>query len=440
MPTAVDLAEYLARQDLAVPVPSFPIDRSVIARPGLYSWWVDDEGRGVLEDGLGAPLESLIYAGQAGATSTRSAKPSTATLGSRILNNHLRGTAYGSTFRKSLSAVLLQPLGLVIDKPYHLTKVDNERVSQWMRNHLSIVVCPFDDRDILRAIEDEVVRILDPPLNLDGMPRDTTRQRLSQLRRQLSQPSAIKVASDGPGASPEVAEALDATEAPEPSEVRFMVPTGGPDDWRRLLADPDLHWVVGRSARTLAHAWEDVDGWPPEIAIALARVPALAGLRPVYGFPEFKTPLPGGRRSSQTDLMVIATDGKRRATVAIERKVDETFGDYVVDWLGADPSPGKLHRLGYLADLLGVSTDDLSHIRYQLVHRSAAAKIEGARNGSEVGIMLVHSWAANLEGFDDFAQFAGLLGAKAEPGTVVFSESADLWLGWVTGDSRYLAY
>jgi hypothetical protein len=361
-------------------------------------------------------------------------------LGSRIINNHLRGTAYGSTFRKSISAILLEPLDLVLEKPNHLTRADNDRVSQWMRNHLSVVVYPYDDRVSLKLFEDEVVRLLDPPLNLDGMPRTPVRQRLSLLRQQLSCPELPPARSEGPGDSSEMVEVLEESEAPEPGEVRFMVPTGGPDTWRRLLADPDLHWVVGRSARTLAHAWEDANGWPREIAGALARVPQLEGLRPVYGFPEFKTPLPGGRRASQTDLMVIATDGERRATVAIEGKVDETFGDPVTQWLGDHPSLGKRERLSYLAELLTVSADDLLGIRYQLVHRSAAAKIEAARNGSDIAMMLVHSWAPNLEGFYDFGEFARLLDVRAEVGSLEFSDSAGLWLGWVPGDPKYLSY
>ncbi len=218
-----------------------------------------------------------------------------------------------------------------------------------------------------------------------------------------------------------------------------MVPSGGPDDWRRLLADPDLHWVVGRSARTLAFAWESAVGWPTEIGDALRVTSSLAAFRPVYGFPEFKTPLPGGTRASQTDLLVLATDGQKGATVAIEGKVDEPFGETVEIWLGLDPSPEKLQRLGYLAQVLGLSPATLSPIRYQLVHRAAAAKIEAANNGSAVAVMLVHSWAPGLEGFDDFTSFAALLGIEAEHGRIDTSASADLWLGWIKGDPRHLS-
>jgi hypothetical protein len=138
--------------------------------------------------------------------------------------------------------------------------------------------------------------------------------------------------------------------------------------------------------------------------------------------------------------MVIATDGTRRATVAIEGKVDETFGEIVRDWLGPAPSPGKLLRLDFLAGLLSLDADDLTDTRYQLVHRTAAAKLEAALNGSDIAIMLVHSWGRQLDGFSDFRAFGELLGAEAQPGEIHLSESAGLWIGWVAGDQKYLEY
>jgi hypothetical protein len=56
-----------------------------LAKPGLYSWWIDDAGAADLSRGLGhlvAP--GLIYAGQAGATKEPSGKTSGATLALRV--------------------------------------------------------------------------------------------------------------------------------------------------------------------------------------------------------------------------------------------------------------------------------------------------------------------------------------------------------------------
>lgn len=222
--------------------------------------------------------------------------------------------------------------------------------------------------------------------------------------------------------------------------MRFLVPTDGPAGWQRLLADPELHWVTGRSARTMAHAWEDTNGWPEEIAAALGAVPELQNLTPVYGFPEFKVPLPGGSRSSQTDLMVVATDGSHSATIAIEGKVNESFGPLVDDWLGFDPSSGKETRLEYLCGKLSIPRDIVGSLRYQLLHRTASAKIEAERNGSSIAAMLVHSWGAEDDGFADYQRFAETLGVEAGVGTFSYSGPAHVWLGWVRGDAKYLTY
>lgn len=41
----------------------------------------------------------------------------------------------------------------------------------------------------------------------------------------------------------------------------IYIPTTSPEDWRRLLAEPDKHWKRGYSARALACCWE-TEGFP----------------------------------------------------------------------------------------------------------------------------------------------------------------------------------
>ena len=44
------------------------------------------------------------------------------------------------------------------------------------------------------------------------------------------------------------------------------LPTVGPQDWQKLLADPEKQWRTGYSARTIAYAWEAAKGhFPPEV-------------------------------------------------------------------------------------------------------------------------------------------------------------------------------
>jgi HB1, ASXL, restriction endonuclease HTH domain len=54
-----------------------------------------------------------------------------------------------------------------------------------MQTHLRVAVHPYPDRDALGDLERRVLAALDPPLNLEGMPRTVLRQRLSALRRHL---------------------------------------------------------------------------------------------------------------------------------------------------------------------------------------------------------------------------------------------------------------
>src|SRR5437773_5971631 len=88
---------------------------------------------------------------------------------------------------------------------------------------------------------------------------------------------------------------------------RILIPTEKVEDWKRFLAQPELHWKVGFSAMTIAKTWEDAGGMPPEVVRILNTAgPDLSGLDPLAIIPEYKVPLPGGARASQTDVFVVA--------------------------------------------------------------------------------------------------------------------------------------
>jgi hypothetical protein len=143
--------------------------------PGLYSWWVDDQGAADVSRGLGLPFESgLIYAGLAGATRWPSGTRSRSTLWLRIATMHLAGSHEFSTFRRTLGALLANASGS--------TRVNEEQLSEWMRDHLRVVVVPSEDRDELGRLETRVLKMLDPPLNLQGMTSTPVRKRLKLLR------------------------------------------------------------------------------------------------------------------------------------------------------------------------------------------------------------------------------------------------------------------
>ena len=81
---------------------------------------------------------------------------------------------------------------------------------------------------------------------------------------------------------------------------KFFVPTTGPEDWRKLLAEPDKHWRSGFSAKALAHCWEDADGFPDSVTQVFSRsgVKQFTDIELLLAFPEYKVPLRGGRRAS----------------------------------------------------------------------------------------------------------------------------------------------
>lgn len=126
--------------------------------------------------GLGHPVEpGLIYAGLTGATHWPSGKRSASTLYGRVIGDHLRGRASGSTFRLTLGAILGSANGW--------QQIDEAAVTAWMARHLRVRPAPADDRDSLGRLETEVLARLDPPLNLGKVPTTPLRRRLTELRR-----------------------------------------------------------------------------------------------------------------------------------------------------------------------------------------------------------------------------------------------------------------
>jgi hypothetical protein len=128
-------------------------------------------------------------------------------------------------------------------------------------------------------------------------------------------------------------------------------------------------------------------------------------------------------------------------TIAVEGKAQEPFGDSTVaDWRATD-NRGRTDRLRQLLSTLELPDDDrLAQVRYQLLHRTAAAIIEARRFGASHALMLVHSFSTpsaerHDAWFEDFAAFAALYGVSATKGSVVRAGrlgDVTLHLGWVS--------
>jgi len=224
--------------------------------------------------------------------------------------------------------------------------------------------------------------------------------------------------------------------------TRILTFTSGPDDWKALLADPEKQWKTGYSARTLAYCWEAADGFPPEFAEAFQRTdePSLMDLTPVLAIPEFKVPLPGGVRSSQNDLFVLARGAKGPVTMMVEGKVSESFGPTLGEWRGG-ASQGKKVRLRFLLRTLGLNHVPARSIRYQLLHRAASSIVTGEQFRAAAAVMLVHSFSEQRVGWPDYQKFAALFGVAAVEGVVQRlgrASSIPLFGVWLVGNCGFL--
>jgi hypothetical protein len=223
---------------------------------------------------------------------------------------------------------------------------------------------------------------------------------------------------------------------------RILKFTSGPADWQAMLADPDKHWKSGFSARTLAHSWEAVEGFPPEVGAVLGATadPLLQDITGVLAVPEFKVPLPGGARSSQNDIFVLARSSSGPVSIMVEGKVDESFGPSLNEWL-VDASAGKEERLNFLLRTLGLNEEPPGAIRYQLLHRTASALITAEQYRAVAAILLVHTFTKKQAGWTDYEAFLQLFGVTAMPGTLQRlpgKSATPLFAAWVPGDPAFL--
>ncbi|UHD17858.1 DUF6946 family protein [Thiocapsa bogorovii] len=222
--------------------------------------------------------------------------------------------------------------------------------------------------------------------------------------------------------------------------TRIFMPTSGPEDWKRFLAEPEKHWKTGNSAKALAYCWEESGDIPGEIRAVLARAPALAEIEALFCIPEHQVQIPGGSRPSQNDVWVLGRTSHGLVSIAVEGKVSESFGPTIAEWF-KDPSVGKKRRLQFLCQELEIGFPPANGLRYQLFHRTASAIIEAKRFGAADAAMVVHTFSQNDDWFDDYAAFLAAVGVPAEINGVSTKRlgcGLRLHLGWVHGAEKWL--
>lgn len=179
------------------------------------------------------------------------------------------------------------------------------------------------------------------------------------------------------------------------------------DEWREVAPPKSANqWVRHRSAMEVARAWTESggDALPPEVAALLRSHPDFGDVLSWSGEPEAKLAFdsfPGEPRN--TDLAVVADDGKGPYFLAVEAKADEPFAATIAEELAsalerklANPRSNGLARIEHLATaLLGPrATGDkkVGDLRYQLLTASAGALCEAERQGFTRAVLLVHEF------------------------------------------------
>jgi hypothetical protein len=171
-----DVTPLLDERNAVPPAEFLAAGRAAAARPGLYSWWVDQAGAHDLSAGLGHRVApGLAYAGRAGGVRPNG-KTSANTLWGRVGEMHLGGSRQFSTFRLTLAAALSPPGEAVADEA---------TVTAWMHRHLRVAVLPLSPESV-SAGEQELLRLADPPLNLRDVPTTELRRSLSRRRSSLT--------------------------------------------------------------------------------------------------------------------------------------------------------------------------------------------------------------------------------------------------------------
>jgi hypothetical protein len=219
----------------------------------------------------------------------------------------------------------------------------------------------------------------------------------------------------------------------------FLVPMRRPEDVRPHLAQAN-HWKPLRSACELAKAWFEADGVPKAVRRVLNGCEDYHAAQVVHGSFEHQTDLRSAGAPSQTDLLLVASIRAGLAVIAVEGKVDEGFGETVREW-NASPSKRRPLRLTGLCDLLGLPSTTVDTLRYQLLHRTAAALLEAQRYRTGRALMLVHSFTDHNptskkgDSFEDFQAFAATLGAPLDRrnsvSEAVIRHGIHLRLAWV---------
>ncbi|MBE3604873.1 hypothetical protein IMX07_14725 [bacterium] len=205
------------------------------------------------------------------------------------------------------------------------------------------------------------------------------------------------------------------------------------------MASPDRQWKRKFSAYETAVSWETASktdsGLPAEI-VKLLRKGDYADPILMIAVAEHKVPLPGGNADSQSDVWAIVKTSQGMLSLTVEAKAREVFGNEILEkWFTAgrteESEANRRKRWEYIQKFLP-NTGSYSNVRYQLLHRCAAAVIEAERFGFNHAAFVVQAFEAPKKRFADYATFCAAMKLPAEPETMATTVvgKISLSVGW----------
>lgn len=208
------------------------------------------------------------------------------------------------------------------------------------------------------------------------------------------------------------------------------------------------HFKEGHSAFELTHRWKNVGSRMPEPIYSIFQNSGITDVRDIeilQIYVEYPVFLDSLRTPSKNDLMIFCKSTiAPKIVVAVEAKCAETFAERVQTWIRAPDSPNsrkqrklfkapvsivgrKEKRLAFLNEVLSVTISPDSHLRYQLLHRTASAILTARQTFANIAVVLIQAFTQSDSNYADFMEFCKFLGIqKPTRDTVLGPYFADL--------------
>jgi hypothetical protein len=219
---------------------------------------------------------------------------------------------------------------------------------------------------------------------------------------------------------------------------RLLTSTRGLCSWRDRLASPDKQWKREYSAFETAVSWENASSNDSGLPRELEQLLLQSFSNPVLllAVAEHKVGLPGGNAASQSDVWAVINTAAGLLSLTVEAKASEAFGNETLEkWLvgtSERSTKNRKDRWEYVHANLPPAESYLE-VRYQMLHRCAAAVIEAKRLGALHAAFVVQAFNTPETSFVQFGRFCSALKLPAARGKLATATvgGVSLSLGWI---------